>query len=376
MKLSTLFELFVLVGTITACGPSYDEYYEDEGDDHVEYGNEAYTEPVAYNDNRGKNAPNAQFVNEYKRDNGGGIVMHKFIDPKKGMVSGYMPLPANWKITADKIIGPNGTEIQNFPGGSFYDTQRRLTSIDQIIREDLSRLIQQSGAQHLNTIDLPQVAANDRRMSAQYWKFTATQEIHQAKGIEVKGNDGKLGLLVVHFIHSQSQYGGFSYYYLNALAAPPAAYEQAKKHYLYGLANQKADPQYVAVCNQQEQQRSQAGWNAHRQRMASNQAAFDSWNRTQQTMSDISDISMEGWRNRNRVSDRMQEMSVDGIGEREAVADPYSGRQMKIESGYNNYYMNRSGEYIGTNDEFYNPERDPNVNNQEWRRVQTQDYRY
>lgn len=386
MKLSTLFTFFAIACIFAACGSSYDEYYEedyyaedyyeDEADYYADYEDEAYAEPAAYQQYQDQIAPSAQFVSETRTNNGGGIVMHKFFDAKKGMVSGYMPLPADWKVTAHKIIGPNGTEIQNFPGGNFFDTQRRVTSIDQIIREDITRLIQQSGAQHLNTIDLPEIAANNQRMSAQYWKFTPTQEIHQVKGIEVKGNDGKLGLLVIHFMHSQSQYGGSSYYYMNAMSAPPAAYEKAKQHYLYGLANQKPDPQYVAVYNQQEQQKSQASWNAHRQRMASKQATFDSWNRTQQTMSEISDISMEGWRNRNSISDRMQERSVDGIWEREAVTDPYGGQQRKVQSGYNNYYMNQYGEYIGTNDEFYQPERDPNVNNQDWRRVQTQDNRY
>jgi hypothetical protein len=165
-------------------------------------------------------------------------------------------------------------------------------------------------------------------------------------------------------------------YYMNALSAPPAVYEQAKKHFLYGLANQKIDPQYLAYYNQQQQQKSQASWNAHRQRMAGRQAAFDSWNRTQQTMNEINDINMQGWRNRNQISDRMQERSVDGIWEREAVTNPYSGQQGKVQSGYNNYYMNQYGEYIGTNDEFYRPNQDPNVNHQEWRKVQRQDNRY
>ena len=372
MKLSTLFALSTLICFTVSCGPSFDEYYEEDYYEEEGYYPEteevAYTESAAYPEYQDQSTPKAQFVS----NRGGGIVMHPITDPKSGMVSGYIPLPSNWQIMKDKIAGPNGIEVRNYPGGGLPHAR----SIDQVIQQNIAQLIQQGGAQYLNTINLPEVAANDQRMYAQYWKAMPSQEFHQASGVEIRGPEGNNGLIVVHFVYTQSQYGSFGYYYLNLLSAPPAAYEQAKKHYLFGLANQKVTPQYVAAHNQREQQKSQASWSAHNQRMANNQAAFDSWNRTQKTLSEINDISMEGWRSRNQSSDRMQERAVDGIWEREAVTNPYQSGQVKVESGYKYYYMNQSGEYIGTNNEFYNPAQDPNVNNQEWRKVEKQDYRY
>jgi len=48
------------------------------------------------------------------------------------------------------------------------------------------------------------------------------------------------------------------------------------------------------------------------------------------------------------------------------VYNPNTGNTYKVESGYNQYYMNNSGEYIGTNDYNYDPNLDPGVNNQDW----------
>ena len=64
--------------------------------------------------------------------------------------------------------------------------------------------------------------------------------------------------------------------------------------------------------------------------------------------------------------DEGQQRQVDGIAETTPLLDPSSGQTWQVEDGYNRYFINRSGEYIPTDDPFYNPNRDPAVNSQDW----------
>lgn len=369
MKSTTLFSIFALMLIFSACGQNYDTpYYEDAYYQDAYYQDESaeggYGEPtqVAYR-------PNADEPTTTRtRYNGGDekIVMRNLKDGKTGMVSGQIPLPASWEFKGNKIVGPNGIECQEYPGGALY----QLLNIDQVIAQHLQPRLQQVGAQVLGTIDLPEIARNDQRMMSNYWSAMPDQKMHYAKGIEVKGTDGHLGLVIVHLMHSRSQYGNMGFYYLHGVSAQPQAYESAKKAYIYALANQTQNPEYIAHYNRQEQAKSNASWATHNAKMRTNQANFDSWQKTQQNLSDISDIQHEGWKKRNAISDRMHDNTIDGIWERNTVNDPYSGQQTKVESGYKYYYMNSFGEYIGSNDEFWNPAQDPNYNGIDWRRVE------
>ncbi len=371
MKLSNLLTIATILFFATACGDTYyEDYYGDEGyyEEEAYYKGGEFAEE-GFGNFDSPNSYNAQTINS----NGGNLKMHPVRDPKTGMIGAHVPLPANWKVTPQGIFGPNGTEIKDMPGATFSSQQRRVSSIDQIIREDILPKMQQAGSRFVNTFDLPEIAEKDRQTFSQYWKAMPSQETHQVKGVEFKDAQGKSVLLVVHFTYSRSQYGDYGFYYINALSARPEQYEKAKSIAIYALANLKISPQAIAAHNQREQQKSNASWSAHNQKMRRNQANFDSWNRANRnTYNEISDINMQGWRNRNAISVQGHSKSIDGIWERESIIDPYTGNQMKAQSGYSDYYMNNQGEYIGTNDKFYNPERDPRMNNQNWRKARRQ----
>ncbi|RMG64301.1 MAG: hypothetical protein D6722_17025 [Bacteroidetes bacterium] len=295
------------------------------------------------------------------------VVVHPVADAQTGMVSAHIPLPAGWKVGPQGWELPGKAMVQEQKGGSF--TQGQMPSPDQVLRQQLLPRIQQQGLQVSGMEDLPAVAQNDQRTFAQYWKFAPTQDRHLAKGISYTDAQGKPGYAVVHFIHSQSQFGNMMHYYLHVLQAQPDAYEEAKQAMLHALAHFQIDPQYLAAHNQREQQRAQASNQAHQQRMAANQQPFNAWNQTQQTYSDISDMSMESWRRRNAMNDNGHQQSINGIWEQGTTTNPYTGQQMEMPSGYNHYYTNPNGDYIGTNDHFYQPGMDPNVNNQDWQEV-------
>ena len=295
------------------------------------------------------------------------VVMHRAADAQTGMVSAHIPLPTGWKVSPQGWEWPGQAMVQEQKGGSF--TQGQIPGPAQVVQQQILPRIQQNGLRVTGTEDLPAIAQHDQRNFAQYWKFAPSQDRHAATGIAYTDAQGNPGYAVVHFVYSQSQFGNMAFYYLHVLQAQPDAYEAARQAMLYALAHFQIDPQYLAAYNQREQQRAQASNQAHQQRMNANQQAFNAWNQTQQTYSDISDMSMESWRRRNAMNDHGHQQTINGIWEQQQGTNPYTGQQMDLPSGYNHYYVNPNGDYIGTDDHFYQPGMDPNVNHQDWQEV-------
>jgi hypothetical protein len=79
---------------------------------------------------------------------------------------------------------------------------------------------------------------------------------------------------------------------------------------------------------------------------------------------------MNNWCDRNAAYDRAHERLVDTITERTKVTDPSTGQQYKVESGSNHYWMNRDGKYSGTDDVRFDPNRDRNMNRQNWQQLE------
>jgi len=358
MKLTTLLFIGIVLSFSTACGQSYNQNGYGEAARPANYGNVQY---AAYNGSAGSPVQQA--------GNNGDVVMHPLRDSQTGMIIGHYPLPSNWKITGKAWTGPGESQVQARNGGVFSNLQRQVQSVDQIIREDLLPQLQQGGYQVINTINLPTVAQKDQQQMAQFWSSVPNRKIHESKGVEYRTNNGFQGIVIIHFNKSITQHGSVVTYTMHILHAKAKQYEKAKKDVIYALSNSKLNPQYVAVFNRKEQQKSQASWSAHRQRMADNQRMFERNQQTQRTLSEVGDIYYEGWKSRQQASDRMQEKTIDAIHGREAAVNPYTGQAGKVQSGYKYYYINQFGEYIGTNDEFYNPAMDPNVNNYEWRKA-------
>lgn len=307
----------------------------------------------------------------YNHSSNGDIKMNPITDPKTGMLVGQLPLPSNWRIENGVIKGPNGIEAGDAPGGSFMEQQRRLTSVSQVAQEDVIPRIKQLGGTVTNTYALPEIAQFDKQSYARYWKVMPTQDMHEAMAIECNGPDGTKGLVIVHFTYSRSQVGAMAMYYMNQLTAQPAAFEQAKKDYMYALLNFKVNPQYIAAHNQREQQKSQASWNNHNTNMQNNNAAFQATQKAHvDSYNSANQMSMDTYWNNSAASDRVQEQIVDGIWEQQNMYNPQTGQQMKVQSGYNQYYMNGNNQYMGTNNYNFNPNAAPNYNNMQWQQLQ------
>lgn len=325
------------------------------------YQSQAYQQPQAYQ----------QFPAYNITKPAGQLITHTIKNPKTGKISGTVQLPNRWKITDKDWASPNGARAEVRKGGSFTSPQYVPQSVDQIIQQQLNPQLQQYGARVTGIIDLPQIAQHNKAIYDLYWKVMPTQDLHQTRGIELVGKDGKPGIIVVHFLLTQSQYGAFAYYYMHTLSGESATgFQNEKNAFLYALATTGVDRQAVALHNQREQQRSQASWAAHNSRMRANQRNFDGWQKASADLSSVNDIYFETWKNKNQIEDRMQQKTVNGIWEQSNVVNPHNGQTNQVQNGYKYYYVNSYGQYYGTNDEFYNPANDPNVNHMGWKKAQ------
>ena len=78
----------------------------------------------------------------------------------------------------------------------------------------------------------------------------------------------------------------------------------------------------------------------------------------------VGDIMFEGWKNREAITSPSQRRVVESI----HGVNTYStgSGSVQLPTGYNKVYSNGLGDYVLSNDAFYQPATDPSLNNQTW----------
>lgn len=91
---------------------------------------------------------------------------------------------------------------------------------------------------------------------------------------------------------------------------------------------------------------------AHRAEIsrAARQGARDRSQIWSETSRQISDMQMEGWRNRQESSDRMMALTTDQIREVQPMRDPVTGREYELSNHYSSFYTNPQGEILMSRD--------------------------
>ena len=382
MKFTTLISILSLIGVLTVFGVSYaayemDDYYEDEAYyqefSEAEFATMAGVEDQPYAQNTGGYQSQQAYATKvsYNFTSNGPVPLRPLVDPKTGKASAYAPIPKSWKL-GNKWESPNGATVEMRQGGTMTAQQRPLRSVDQVIQQFMPE-IRKAGIQVDNIIDLPGIASNNEKNQSLYWEVAPSRKTFQTKGIEITDpKTGNRGLMIINLMIMHSQFGDINNYYAYVMSdAKFDSYQKDKQALIHALEGMELDRQTVAMHNQREQQKSQASWSAHNQRMAQNQANFNSWQQTQQTLSDVNDIYYQGYKNRTQMQDAGHQNFVNGvILEQNSGVNPYNGQQMNtsIHNKYN--YVNQYGQVFGTNNPNYNPALDPNMNHMEWKKVQ------
>lgn len=121
---------------------------------------------------------------------------------------------------------------------------------------------------------------------------------------------------------------------------------------------------------QASQARLQQSAIAHQQRMAQRQASFNAHQQKMQGIWAAQDASHASFMNRNFGSGSSvgQQNFVNMIHGEETVTHP-NGNTYQIQSGAQETWMDSDGNYINSNDLFFNPNADNSLNNREWSKV-------
>lgn len=380
MRIIILFVLLALV--LTGCGTNNND--KREGNNAP---NNRETELVS---NEGQESPDTR--NE-QSDSGTfweKLIMNAVYD-KNGTVTAEIPLPSGWKINAGHaqgepiISGPHGIKVTDFPAQSFMYTNnqglqrsyyqsgqqlRAMPGIEQVIQQDIIPWCTGQGLQFIKYYEIPEITKIDKWYNDQLYKAVPTQTDLVAIGTDWKLANGDPYFLIVHLFVGNSEYLQTWYYSCTGLQAEKSQFEKAKKQLIFGIVNTYYPLEPIMAYNRMEAEKAGQSWAAHNQRMAQNQANFEASQRAFVNKSNaINDAIMNGWRERNAASDRSHEQFLDVITERTNVVDPSSGKKYKVASGSNQYWMNSSGEYIGTRHQDYNPNLDENLNREKWQEL-------
>lgn len=332
---------------------------------------------------------------EGNRGNWQQLKMFAFRD-QSGNVTAEMPFPENWQVNErhaqgePTITGPHQIRITDYPLQTFmYVTDPRLQQsyyqagqqmrampgVEQLIQQDIAPWCARDGYSLVKYYELPEITKADKWYNDQLFKAVPSQNEVLAIGTDWKKDDGSLYFMLLHITQSTSAEMQNWGYWSSGLEAETEHFEAAKKQLLFSLENVRYALEPIAAYNQREAQKAGQSWAAHNQRMAQNQAAFEAQQRAHVNRTNaINDAIMNGWRERNASSDRQHEQFVDVITERTKVTNQSTGQTYKVQSGYNQYWMNSNGEYISTNQHDYNPNLDDAMNNQNWEQLKETKY--
>lgn len=330
-------------------------------------------------------------VERRKERNPEQLAFHPFYD-QQGMKTVEMPFPASWKVARERgqgqpsITGPRGLRAFDFPAQNFMYTNdpqmqqiyyqsgqqlRPMPGVDGLIEQDIAPWAAQQGFRLVNKFDIPEVTRVDQWYHQQLFQAVPTRMEHAVFGTEWEQEDGDKFFLLTHLAVGSGNALQTWFHYSTGLQADADYYEAAKQQLIFGLANARYNPQQIQAYNQREAQKAGQSWAAHNQRMRNNQANFEATQRAIVGAGEaVNDSIMQGWRDRNAIQDGGHDAFVDSLLDRQNLVDPSTGQTWKVDSGANNYWMNQDGEYIGTDDHFYNPNTDPTLNSQNWQHLE------
>ena len=296
------------------------------------------------------------------------LVMTPMTNTQTGELMGHIPIPKEWEMEGNSIIGPEGIKTTDYPYQHFSFQQRRLISLEEVVRQDVAPSIRQAGGKILGTFVIPELENYDRAYNRLLWKFGNPQTEFHVLGVDCMTPDGNRSLLVFRQMISRSQFGNFWGYFVNAMDANSSVYEEAKNDYIFAICHVHPNLDQIQRYNQNEIAKSNASWAAHRAKMAANEAAFNARNQAwMESSNEISDMSMRGWRSRNAMNDKGHASTINSIWEEETITNPQTGQSMQVEAGSKRYFTNGNNEYIRTDDYFYDPNADNQVNQYEWK---------
>ena len=303
------------------------------------------------------------------------IVFKEVRDPNSNVVVCRMPLPQSWKVNNNItqnnpifITGSNGIKIYPDNGNNFFyssdpyinqSMQQKgfsispIRSVNQLIKEDLEPHAKSQGARLVKTYKLSELISYDKNYDQFVFKSVPQHNrTFDVVATEWMDNKGDMSIMIIHYGTNQNQYQQSTWYYnMQIMEANKNVFNQAKRDYIYALANTKYNPDWVHHNYMRDAKIARKNNEIHISRM--NQLRAEG------------EAILKRGREHSLAVDRNHARFMDAHLEKTNVITT-SGQSYKVDAVSNYYWMNSDGQYISSNNPNYNPNQDPNYNNMNW----------
>jgi hypothetical protein len=272
-----------------------------------------------------------------------------------------------------------------------------FTNAESIVNQEINPAMQKIGFKLLKTYSDPTILAFMKKKIAE--KGIGSNANVYIVVSEWTNNSGtKAMTLLAQLALKSTDMNSSGYtiwnYATDFLFVPEANFNTEKESFLKTVTNYKENPkweEYVAFTRRERQleadrqlkmqnDRANQQYAYFQQRMQDQKAQFESHQQMMKERYVSNDANHERFMNTLRgnsysesnSADQNQRSFINMIREEQVVLNS-DGQKYLVEAHSDRYWMNSNGEYIKTDDSFYNPNGDLNLNNQNWELIKKVD---
>jgi len=341
---------------------------------------------------------------------------YSFKDPKSGLLVSIAEYPSDWEVLSkaeyknDPNIPAFRYQIKDNDGMQAFNTPlklnyagsdrqyeqmmrnmgvknvRSLMAPQQLVQYEIAPKLQGKGFSFDSARAFPELEQKSRKEAQ---KNMATPIELSITGTIWQNTNGQKALVILNYAKmSQASANGQSIiawmYSTDVLISNEDEFDTNVADFIETNLETKPTPEWdnymanLTAKRQEETRRQTQASNArmqqsaiaHQNRMAQKQASFNAHQQKMQGIWDAQDASHASFMNRNfgSGSSSGQQSFVNMIHGEETVTHP-NGNNYQIESGAKQTWMDNDGNYINSNDLFFNPNADNSLNNREWTNV-------
>lgn len=335
---------------------------------------------------------------------------YDFKDPKSGLTVYSVEYPSSWKILTKptyesdrdfpfflyQIQGPDGIKAFNTPLKTFIsysnpqmaqyakmDGQqnlRPLLPIETLVQQDIEPAMRKQGFTYEGIKRLPELERMYQQKVTENAQVPVQAELHPTVWVNATGQKVLVTIGRINYRQQMPSYGTIDawYYAVDYVISEAENFDEVIEEFSNAQLGIKENPQWKSHSNQIIAQRTEIARRQsainHQNNMAQQQASFNAHQQRMKTLNSAQDASHASFMNRTfgAGSSTSQTSAVNTIWEEETVSHP-NGNSYQVEAGAKEYWMDGDGNYIKSDDLFYNPNGDMNINNIEWTKVR-EDY--
>ncbi len=324
---------------------------------------------------------------------------HHFRDAHTGMIVKSQKFPADWQVVSrasynyDKAIPAFSYQIQGSGGLKAFNSLheaytfnefpennqmmaaygikiKRVPAINELMQQEFAPKIKSLGFSYLGqeqATDMEQILNEKIRTQG---LNNVEFKILSTKWANGQGQQALVNLVLMQ-IHNSMPGMGRSIiwtYGVDYLIAGPEQLQTAYEAMKIALRSEVENPQWLQYKNNLTIQRQRESNQAHQQRMKTQQDQFQSHQQYMKGVYADSDARHNQYMNNLRGtngSDAGHQNYINMIRDEETVYDA-NGQSYQVDGYAKQYWTDSDGNYIKSDDLFYNPNGDINLNNKEW----------